>query len=488
MKKLTGLVIILAALVLGGYYGMGVLTEKTLRKNIEAVNRTNGLNAEITQYNRGLYTSNAMVNWKLHVPAHVTKDASGQAQTVPAQDYNLDMPLTIHHGPVIFANNKVLFGLGYAESVFSFPHQYDEQFDSLFTKESMKPQLNLSVFINYADQSTLDFNIPGFKLFAKAGNGKFNWLGMNATSTITSEMKKIGGSITVDGADFSKDDIKMDLGKVTSSYDLHETPSGLYLGDANFNLPSISVSNKDQKVFELTDLELKSDSDIEQHLFNSHFKVILKSLLTNGQNYGPGDLEVALRNLDADVLAKFNQQLASLQNATDAQRQQALIALLPELPKLFSKGAEFEISKLNFKLPEGLIDGSLMVSLPKEENPNPLELLKKVQGNAKLKVPAVTVKKIMQTSLMQQMAKQPELQQALAQQLQANQGTAAQDAQQQAQSAEQVATMKVEKLLSQWQESGLITAQGSDFLIEVNLADGKFSINGKPFDASMMKF
>lgn len=32
MKKLTGLVIILAVLILGGYYGMGILTERTVKK------------------------------------------------------------------------------------------------------------------------------------------------------------------------------------------------------------------------------------------------------------------------------------------------------------------------------------------------------------------------------------------------------------------------------------------------------------------------
>ncbi len=484
MKKLAGLVIILAALVLGGYYGMGVLTEKTIRKNIEVIDQSNGLHAELEQYDRGLFSSEAKIKWQLHIPERVVTDANGQPQTVPAQDYTTEMPLTIHHGPVIYSNNHVRFGLGYAESVFPFPHQYDAQFDSTFTKESDKPQLDLSIFVNYFNQSTLDSQVPAFKLFAKDGNGRFEWLGMNATTTMSSEMKKVGGTINLDGIHIVKDDATVDLGKVSTDYDLHETLAGLYLGDANFNLPTLSMVVKGQKMFEIADLAIKSDSDIEQHLFNTNFTITVKSIFANAKNYGPGVLEVALRNLDADVLAKINQQAAAMQNGTDAQRQQAVIALLPELPKLFSQGAEFEISKLSLVIPQGTIDGSLFVSLPKSDNVNPFDLMQKIHGKAKLQVPAAAVKELMQQSVAQQIAKQPDFQQTLVQQLQPIQSGSTQTAP----STDQVASMQADKQLSALQQTGLIVAQGTDYLVEVSLDQGKFTVNGKPFDSSMLKF
>ena len=321
MKKFTGLVIILAVLILGGYYGMGVLTERTIRKNIEVIDQSNGLYAEIEQYHKGLFSSDAQIKWRLHIPERVVKDANGQPQTLPAQDFNMEMPLTVHHGPVIFANNRLRFGLGYAESVFPFPEQYNEQFDAQFTKESVKPQLDLSIFVNYLNESTVDFKVPNFKLIAKDGSGSFEWLGMDSSTTMSSGMGKVEGKIKLDGLNATKDDTKITLSKVSSDYDLHETPAGLYLGDANFTLPSFYVLVKDQKLFEINDLVIKSDSDIEQHLFNTHFNVAIKSMLANGQNYGPGELEVALRNLDADVLAKINQQTTAMQNGNDMQRQ-----------------------------------------------------------------------------------------------------------------------------------------------------------------------
>lgn len=486
MKKLAGLVIILAALVLGGYYGMGFLTEKTIRKNIEVVDRsTNGLYAEIKQYDRGLFSSDAKIQWQLHVPERVVNDANGNPQTVPAQDYTMEMPLTIYHGPVIFANHKVRFGLGYAESVFPFPKQYEEQFAANFTKESTKPQLDLSIFVNYLNQSTLDFKVPAFNLFAKDGV-RFEWLGMDATTTMSSEMKKVGGTVAIDGIHLAKDDAKLDLGKVTTDYDLHETTSGLYLGDANFMLPTFTMQVKGEKIFEINELSVKSRSDIQEHLFNTNLSITIKSLFTNTKNYGPGDLEVALRNLDADVLAKINQQADAMQNGTEIQRQQAMIALLPELPKLFNKGAEFEISKFNFKIPEGIIEGTLFVSLPKDENANPFELMQKVHGKARLKVPAVAVKELMKQAEIQQMAKQ-NVSQSPAAQPTANPSATTQPVQP-ALPSEQDIAMQVEKQLNALQQSGVIVVQGNDYLVEVTLDNGKFTVNGKPFDSSMLKF
>lgn len=488
MKKLAGLIIILAALVLGGYYGMGILTEKTIRKNIEVIDQSNGLRAEIKQYNRGLFSSEAQIQWQLHIPEHVI-DANGAAQTVPAQDYAMEMPLKIHHGPVIFANNSVRFGLGYAEAVFPFPKQYVDQFNANFTADSTKPQLDLSIFVNYFNQSTLDFSVPTFNLISKDGS-RFNWLGLDATTTMSAGMKKVGGTVVVDGVHLAKGDAQVDLGKVSSDYDLHETDTGLYLGDANFTLPEFNIQVKGQKIFEIAELLFKSKSDIEQHLFNTTFTLTVKSILANAQNYGPGEINLSVRNLDADVLAKINQQANAMQNGTEEQRQQAMIALLPELPKLFNKGAELEISKFNFKMPEGIIDGTLLISLPKDENANPFQLMQKIHGNAKLSVPAATVRELMKQAVAQQMVKQPNAQPSIAKQLGAQSATQQPDQAAAVPQPAQPASVEqqVDQQLNALKQAGLIVEKGTDYFIEVNLEQGKFTVNGKPFNEAMLKF
>lgn len=490
MKKLTGLIIVLAVLILGGYYGMGLLTERTIKNNIEVINRTNGLYADIEQYNRGWFTSDAKIKWRLHVPERIVKDANGNSQTVAAQNFEKSMPIKICHGPFIFCHNTFRFGVGYAETMFAFPEEFNEQ----FTKESTKPQLDLRIFVNYFLRSSIELAIPEFKLMAKDGSGTFTWKGMVSDLNMSSDKDQVDGDVVIDGMTFTKEDTVATLDKVTTEYDLHQTSTGLYLGDASFSLPSFDITVKKEVLVSVKDLTVNSNSDIEDKLFSTHFSLGLKSVVANKKTYGPGELEVTLRNLDADVLAKINQQATAMQNGTEAERQQAMMAMLPELPKLFSKGAEFEISKLNFKIPEGSIDGNLLVALPKGDNANPFELMQKVQGHAKLKVPAALVKQLVQQSAAQQMTKEPDTQQALVQQMQANNPTAttAQDSNSSATptqvSNEELAALQAEKQINTMVQNGLIVLSGTDYLIEVNLEQGKFQVNGKPFDPNMLKF
>lgn len=484
MKKLAGLIIILAVLILGGYYGMGVLTERTIKKNIEIVNQSSGLFAQIVHYNRGWFCSNAQIKWRVHIPERIVKSTDGKSQVIPAQDYNMEMPVKIHHGPIIYANRELRFGMGYAETVFAFPKQYDQKFAESFSQDSTKPQLDLSIFVNYLNKSTMELSLPTFKLISKDGTGHFDWMGMESTTTISSDVNKIEGGFVVDGVKITKDDTQLSLGKVSTDFSLHRTTSGLYLGNASFSLPEFDVLVKDKKMFEIREFTLSSESDIQDKLFSTHFNIAVKSILANGLNYGPGYIELSLRNLDADVLAEINKQATDMQNGTDAERQKAMLAMLPQLPKLFSKGAEFELSRFNLKIPEGMIDGHLIISLPKGDSSNPFELMQKIHGNAKLKMPKAVVKQLTQQSVLQQMSKKPDMQQALIQQMQSTQP---QQANQPPPSQEQLAGMQADKQIATMEQNGLITSQGSDYVTEVSLDQGKFTVNGKPFDPAMVK-
>lgn len=496
MKKLLGLVVILAALVLGGYYGMGVVTERTVKHNLDAVNKSNGLYVKIASYDRGWFSSLASLDWRLHVPERIVKTADGQTETVPAQDFEMQMPLTIYHGPVIFANNTIKFGLGYAHTDIPMPAKYNEQFTSIFTSDSTQPKLDLSMFVNYLNNSEVEIAVPSFKLIAKKG-GEFSWMGMTSSVDVSSDASKIKGSFNVEGMQFTKDDIKATVGEITTEYNLHKTNSGLYLGDANLSFPTMLVNTKDVKTFELTDLDVHSSCDVEGGLFHSHFKSSVDKIFANGKTYGPGNLEMAIKNLDADVLANINQQVNNAQQGTDEQRQQSMLAIIPEVPKLFSKGAEFEISDLSFVMPEGTVEGSLMVNLPKGDTTNPFELMQKVQGKGKLKVPADLIKLVLNESNKQKILSQTSVD---PQAQQVNESTSAVTTTSAGASvtttttstttpdlSQQVAAMTDAQLAAMMQ-SGLIVQDGSYYVVEVALNQGNLLVNSKPFNPAMMKF
>lgn len=483
MKKLAGLVVILAVLVFGGYYGMGLMTERSIKRSIDNLTQVNGLYAEVTEYQRGWFSSNAMINWKLHVPERVV-NKNGQAMTVAAQDYSMQMPLKVYHGPVIMAESGLHFGLGYAETDIQLPAKYSKQFDEMFTPESGKPKLVMSLFVNYLNKSDITVGVPAFKLFAKKGDGKFEWEGMYSTTTMTSNLNDVVGQFKINGFSLSKNQTTVQMGEFDTEYDMHRSASGLMLGKAKMDFPSLLVMNDKTKVFEMQGMSFSSNNDVAGSLFSAYLSASLSKIFANGQTYGPGKLEIAIKNLDADVLAKINEQTAALQNGTEEERQQAVMSLLPELPKLFSRGAQFEISTLNFTLPQGSINGDLSISLPAGENDNPFALAQKVQGHGKLSIPADVLKELMIETLKQQMKKQPALQQALIEKIQASQPDTARASL----SPEQIAADRADKQIEQFVQSGLITKQGSNYMVEFKLEQGQLTVNGKPFNPSMVNF
>ena len=503
MKKFLGLVIVLAALVLGSYYGMGLITERTLEKNIEIINQSNGLFVDIEHYNRGWYSSTAVLNWRFHTPERVSKNSNGESTTIAAKDYKIQMPITIYHGPIIYSDTGVMFGLGYVRSDVAIPQEYAEKFSNTFTPESTKPKLSLSLFVNYLNNSNLHMDLPAFKLISKQGGDVFEWDGMKSHISASSNLRNINGGFTIDGAGLTKNKVKVTLGKVFSNYNLHQTDEGIYLGNASLSLPSLVVTDNAQKILDIEQFTVSSSSDIQSGLFNSQFTTSLDKVTAHDKVYGPARLEMSIKNIDAQALAELNTEANKIQQGPDAERQQALLAMIPALPKLFSKGAQFEVSKLSLVVPEGTIEGNLLLSLPNGDTGNPFQLLQKIMGHGILKVPATMLKGLMTVSARQKLLSQPTLQQAMVQQMKNNDSeqakigetpsNPAQENQEQSKpmtvvDVEQQATAQADQELSNMVKSGLITLQGTEYVIEVNLAQGQLSVNGKPFTPAMMQF
>lgn len=490
MKKFIGVVVILAAIFLGSYYGMGIVTERTLKKNLAMVNQSNGLYVDIEQYNRGWFKSVALLNWRLHIPARVEKNSDGQQVSIPEKDYNLQMPLTIAHGPVILANATVLFGLGYAYTDLNLPKVYAEQFDKQYSDASIKPRLNISVFVNYFNNCRLHINAPAFNLVDKQGKSQFQWLGLDSDVSISSKMTHVDGSVTIDGMSLVKDNVKAVLGKTVSDYDLNRAENGLYLGDANLSFPSLVVTRDDMKVFEVEQLDLHSSSNVRNGLFSSDFKSELEKMITGGKVYGPGALEVSINKLDAQVLAQINEQITMIQQGSDQDRQQALLSLLPELPKLVSKGAEFEISKFSLVMPEGVINGDLKISLPSDNTANPFQLIQKIQGKGNVRVAAAVLKTLVKDSVKQKMLSQPPATTVVQNDVPATAGTVVIQTQTPVnpQDMEQQAATQADEKISSLVKAGLLSVQGTDYVLKLKLSQGQLSVNDRPFNPGMMQF
>ena len=503
MRKLAGLVVVLAALILGSYYGMGIITERTLKKNIAMMDQSNGVFIEMEQYHRGLYRSTALLNWRIQIPERTIKNQEGVDVIVPAKDYKMQVPIDIYHGPVMIVGSKPMFGLGFARSQVTLSKTNAEELAKTYSPASIVPVLNLRIFVNYVNSSSLDVNIPAFKLITKEGNSQLEWSGMTSNVDITSSTKQVNGHVTIDGIHFQKEKMIANLGKVVSDFDLHQTNLDMYMGKGNVSFSSFIVMQDDKKTLDVQNLDVHSTNDIHDGLFSAQVKLTLAHLLSADKIYGPASLDVSLNNLDAEILAKINRQANELQQqGSNADHQKALLMLMPELPKLLAKGARLEVSEASVTMPEGIIKGNLLISLPAEGTDNPFQLIQKMKGQGKIMFSAAVLKQLMNTSVKQSLQKQAALQASIitpvpdnapdpeAATAPASAVTAAPEAEVPAPKVDDQETIakQADEKLANMVQSGLLSLQGSDYVVDFKLAEGKLEINGKPFDSAMMSF
>lgn len=507
MKKVTGIVILLVVLLFGSYFATGIITERTVKNNLSVVNHSNGLYAEVVSYKRGWFQSQALLDWSINVPAREITNANGQAEKIPAQSYQIEMPLVIYHGPIIFSNVGVMFGLGYAHTDLSLPIKVAEQFDAYFKKGSTKPAMAISLFVNYLNDTQVNIHIPEFNLAAKQGNMEFNWQGMSSKVKTTASLSKVGGSFDIQGFGYLQNQVQLTVGDISGTYNLHKTDSGLFYGDAAAQIPSVLIKNLHDKIFELTDFSIETRTDVESNLFNSYLTSSMKELFFNGRVFGPGKFEIAIKNLDAQVLAQINDLVSKAQQGTDADKQQAILSILPQLPRLFAQGAVIDMSKLTLVVPEGEVAADFNVSLPKGPFSNPFELIQKITGKGTLKLPAGLLKGMMAHSvkqkLMSQVSSNADVGNTSSTGVAATGAGAAVASNNKTNSATQAdgnatgvtslddmdkqVSSETDREINQMLQSGLLVQQGADYVVTIQLIQGQFVVNNKPFTPAMLK-
>ena len=517
MKKKVGSVVALAALALGSYYGTGLVTERTLKKNMDRINQSSGLSVEMTSYHRGLFTSKAQLTWQLQTPERLIKNPDGKSTVEPSKTITIDMPIAIYHGPVIFAADGVHFGLGYASSQLTLPEDYKAKFAEYFSSESIIPTLDLSLSVSYLDETHVHVNMPAFRLISKQDKSQFEWLGMSSDHSISPTMSHLDGSLTVNGVRTTKENRIAVLDKVKVAYDLTQSLAGLYLGTMNIDVPSLVVTQEGKPRFEVLSFQAKSISEVVDGLFGSSVQTSVDKILFHDKTYGPGQLILAIKNLDATVLADLNEKATQMQQGTEAERQQAMLTLLPELPKLLGQGAMIELSGLHVVMPDGAVDGSLRVMLPKGDLGNPIQLLQKTEGESNVKVPVTLLKNVLVHSEKQRLmlhSKAPD-QQASTQQdtpvlavktpvvpsaspesmpLQPQEPSEAIVVPELVSTPvptpnlDQLAVVEADKKIAALVKAGALVEEGGYYVVGVKLTAGRFSVNGHSFNSGMLQF
>ena len=392
MKKLG--VIVLIVLLLGAVgwagttYVIGSKAQHECARIAERYQHWGPMSFTVENYARGFFSSKARTVFTMQVPP--PKEKAPQIEALKVVFDN-----TVHHGPFLPDGGT---GLALIETrVVSISPPGGDAFEKFLAKY---PQLKNPVVVTkiaFDGTDNIQANIPPVE--DTFGGEHFRWHGLKAEGVIAPGAKSLTGSFAMPGMDLHGKDGDMSWAGASGRFDVNEALPQLYVGTSEAKIGSMNMQVDDSAgaeivAFDMKGMDLTSVSSYKDGLVQARQSMAFAGVTADGKTYGPGALELEELNLAAEPLASFQQQVTELYRGQTTADPQALMGrMLPLYQQLFMKLAagkpELNIRRLHFAMPQGDIDGSLLVSFadgPGLDLKNPLGLLQRLEAKADLAV------------------------------------------------------------------------------------------------------
>lgn len=474
MKKLSiGLVLVTVAAVLSMPLIMGFIAEHSLRDYIEYANQqTPIIKFDIKEYSKGWLNSNA----KIGVKFDLRSKSTGELKVI-----EIEFNEKVHHGPIIFRKGSKL-ALAYFESSFVMHDDTKKYLDEVAKFTPSYPRLDSTIVLGFDRQFTADFSVPSFKAISSKNNQEyFEWQGMQGTATMSKEFNKTFGNTEIPGITIVDDKISITIGKMKADYDLMKNDNEIWSGDMRISQGNIIVKGKDNEVFELDKFTLKSVTTLINNFLSYHFNFDMTHALADEKKYGPFKLNFEIKNLDASMISKLqdNVKKANNPNLSNNERQMIIMALLPTLPGIITPMTELTLDA-DLKLPEGVLESKGYIRIKhngKKEGPVNIMLLRKeLLASLDARFPVKVAHFIAKRNVAEKLGKE----QLQHQQLAAMHPDKKQAFKQLSKEAmDKMAETRTVKQLSQLENSGVLKKSGDYYVLKLWLEDGHLKVNGR---------
>ncbi len=479
-------VVIILGLLAASYYVTGVRAEKEFDNFLKSANNFPNLKVSAENYQRGWLKSTVHLHVVLNQPTQQYIQ-NGESQTMPAQDVSFSFDMDVYHGPIIFADGRVTFGLGFAQAKVPLPDELLNQFNQVFASNSTKPTFIVSVLLRYAGRLNVDLNIPSFVLVSKDNQEQLDWAGFHGRWEVSKRLSHIKGNVAFRGLTFKAGETNGSFGPVSLKYNVENSKEGLLSGDASLGVQSFKLGASGISAISVDGFQALSDSSLRTkdnvQLIDSSLKADVRKVTYQGFDYGPGVLDVDVSNLDAEALEQIQQkfQAVSNENLTDAQQQIFFLTLLPEISRLLQRGAELHVKQFQLSIPQGLILATGKVKLPAQQNANqnPLLLIQQIHAYVTAEVPVFWLSdrltnflqfKIVQRQLMEQQVAQKD-----------DSGNTMPAKMLSPQEINALAKQQAMEQLQSLVQNGVLIQKENVYRVRLAFRAGTFYINGKPF-------
>lgn len=382
MKKLVltsvlvvTLMVVLTALALPYWFGMEA--EKNYSAILDQLSRHSGMSLSSRNYQRGWLGSTAETVIRL-----------------PETKWEIVAHHHITHGPLPI--NRVKSGNWQPVQA----HITSQLHFTAQDKSVAIPPVSTDITFRLNGAGTLHAEMPPLRKIGDQ-NQVIDWRGMKVNMTFDREWKKIrldahmpALTLTTAGKD------EFSLSKISLNSDMHEGTAGYFFGDGALTVGHMVFSGAAGRL-NLQELEVSSSTKPAGENVNMIVRYQFVEARTGEESYGPGQLVMELRHLDAAALVKFKKEVDGLYRRKLPPTQAAMMIAgkgLELIGTLAKKAPELEITRLRLKTREGEISGKAKFVLDgrkKNLSQNPMLMLTSIAGDVELSLPPAVVKQLL---------------------------------------------------------------------------------------------
>lgn len=471
--------------------------DRVLQEQIAQVPNAPNVNLVVKDYSRGLTSASAKLRVKF--------DLSNLPVPVPPQNQKMsyDLDLIINQGPYIFSQAKP--GLAFIQSTLTLPESISKQARAQLSDASTLPQLDLSMFINFDESLKVNTAIPSFTLAHKQIPGSFVWKGMDMVYYLSKDLDSVKGQGVIKGMELKSPFASASVAKIDMQSDMQATDYGFWVGNASFIVPSVKVDAQGQTMFLLSNWKMQSRAGLDSDMLHAGMDMSLDKVSVMGKDYGPGNIDFSLKNVNANAFAEVQNLSQELRQADSLpkDKQQELNSKLEKAAiKMVSSGAEFALKNVRFKMPEGDIEAAFNLLVPKGVKVETVvQLSEHIKAAGEFSIPMVLVDTELNKKAYRKIKYQQQRQRQLALQSQMNQSFDAANDENTVIKTEPVqapqmlshqemrdlAKQKVENQMNKLIDNQIVIKKGANYLLKFTFDKGHLFVNGKPFTPDMFE-
>lgn len=380
MKKLV-IVVLIVLLGAAGWaaatYVVGGQVEKRYVALLDQPGQWGPLRWTGQSYERGFLRSRARTVVEIDVPqAPETQD--GAMETV-----RLTFDHSLRHGPLpgggaglmpklVLIETRLVDvepgGRGYADFLDEFP-----QFREVCLRTSF----------GFDGGGRTRLELPAFEKNIEAEGATVRFDGMRLDTRFSCDLSDLSGEVGLSGLQLRMADGHLQWDGMESSFDLEEAFPMVYLGRSEAHCKALQMAFEQTPAgprnIALKGFDVRSESASEDDGVRYRQTLQLAGVTVDGENYGPGELEVIARNLDGAALSRFQTAILDVYRTSAFQPEELVERTMQGYQQLFADLAqgspELELRRFEFATPQGEVAGSARVKLHGGQGPMALNLL-----------------------------------------------------------------------------------------------------------------